>query len=108
MIKTAVHLVLLLVSVSEGQPPLIYEVGELNRNTIMQHKSTLSGVDTSQANVSGQVNTDLAKAKAVTRDDTYASTQFSFEVADIVELGQRAKNKLRSSTQEGIRLIHQY
>ncbi|XYU90861.1 hypothetical protein ACTG5T_07235 [Pasteurella multocida] len=57
-------------------------------------KSTLSGVDTSQANVSGQVNTDLAKAKAVTRDDTYASTQFSFEVADIVELGQRAKNKL--------------
>ncbi|WP_268184752.1 YopT-type cysteine protease domain-containing protein [Pasteurella multocida] len=65
------------------------------------HKSTLSGVDTSQANVSGQVNTDLAKAKAVTRDDTYASTQFSFEVADIVELGQRAKNKLRSSTQEG-------
>ncbi|HED4414131.1 TPA: YopT-type cysteine protease domain-containing protein, partial [Pasteurella multocida] len=65
------------------------------------HKSTLSGVDTSQANVSGQVNTDLAKAKAVTRDDTYASTQFSFEVADIVELGQRAKNKLRASTQEG-------
>ncbi|AWB54095.1 YopT-type cysteine protease domain-containing protein [Pasteurella multocida] len=57
-------------------------------------KSTLSGVDTSQANVSGQVNTDLTKAKAVTRDDTYASTQFSFEVADIVELGQRAKNKL--------------
>ncbi|MGC6247390.1 YopT-type cysteine protease domain-containing protein [Bisgaard Taxon 45] len=64
-------------------------------------KSTLSGVDTSQANVSGQVNTDLAKAKAVTRDDTYASTQFSFEVADIVELGQRAKNKLRASKQEG-------
>ncbi|MBM2608587.1 YopT-type cysteine protease domain-containing protein [Pasteurella multocida] len=64
-------------------------------------KSTLSGVDISQANVSGQVNTDLAKAKAVTRDDTYASTQFSFEVADIVELGQRAKNKLRSSKQEG-------
>ncbi|MDP9500621.1 YopT-type cysteine protease domain-containing protein [Bisgaard Taxon 45] len=64
-------------------------------------KSTLSGVDTSQANVSGQVNTDLAKAKTVTRDDTYASTQFSFEVADIVELGQRAKNKLRASKQEG-------
>ncbi|MGC6377011.1 YopT-type cysteine protease domain-containing protein [Bisgaard Taxon 45] len=64
-------------------------------------KSTLSGVDTSQANVSGQVNTDLAKAKTVIRDDTYASTQFSFEVADIVELGQRAKNKLRASKQEG-------
>ncbi|WP_424404622.1 YopT-type cysteine protease domain-containing protein [Pasteurella sp. PK-2025] len=56
--------------------------------------ATISGVDTSKANVSGQVNTDLAKAKNVTRDDTYASTQFSFEVADIVELGQKAKNRL--------------
>ncbi|WP_424409052.1 YopT-type cysteine protease domain-containing protein [Pasteurella sp. PK-2025] len=56
--------------------------------------ATISGVDTSKANVSGQVNTDLAKAKDVTRDDTYASTQFSFEVADIVELGQKAKNRL--------------
>ncbi|MGY4676758.1 two-partner secretion domain-containing protein, partial [Pasteurella sp. P03HT] len=59
-------------------------------------QSTISGIDTSKAQVSGPVNTDLSKAKEVTRDDTYASTQFSFEVADIIELGQRAKNNLQS------------
>ncbi|NBI14031.1 filamentous hemagglutinin N-terminal domain-containing protein, partial [[Haemophilus] felis] len=62
-------------------------------------KSTLSGVDISQAEIAGSVNTDLSKAKNVTRDDTYASTQFGFEVGDLVELGQKAKNKLRPSSE---------
>ncbi|GJJ80245.1 hypothetical protein PcPA57_09650 [Pasteurella canis] len=65
-------------------------------------KSTLSGVDTSKAQVSGSVNTNLANAKEVTRDDTYASTQFAFEVGDLAELGQRAKNKIKSSSLTGV------
>ncbi|SNV55429.1 YopT-type cysteine protease domain-containing protein [Pasteurella dagmatis] len=60
-------------------------------------KSTISGVNTTSGQVSGRVNKDLSKATDVTRNDTYASTQFSFEVADIVEVGQRAKNKLSTS-----------
>ncbi|MFD1806853.1 YopT-type cysteine protease domain-containing protein [Pasteurella oralis] len=65
-------------------------------------QSTLTGVTVEQSKVSGIVNDDLGKAKNVTRDDTYASTQFSFEVADIVELGKKAKDKIDSHKNKGI------
>ncbi|WP_101775382.1 YopT-type cysteine protease domain-containing protein [Pasteurella oralis] len=60
-------------------------------------KSTLSGINVDKSKISGTVTEDLTKSKEVTRDDTYASTEFNFEVADIAELGQKAKNRLKSS-----------
>ncbi|WP_249962597.1 YopT-type cysteine protease domain-containing protein [Histophilus somni] len=59
-------------------------------------KSVISGINLKDNNVTGEIVDDLSKAKTVTRDDVYASTQFNFEVADLVELGEKAKSKLQS------------
>ncbi|WGE90215.1 YopT-type cysteine protease domain-containing protein [Actinobacillus arthritidis] len=59
----------------------------------VQH-STLSGIKTDT--VEGKVKNDRSQAKEVIRDDTYASTQFNFEVMDIVESGNRLKDKIKN------------
>ncbi|AAK02141.1 YopT-type cysteine protease domain-containing protein [Pasteurella multocida] len=63
-------------------------------------KSTLAGVNPDQSKIVGQVEKDLSLAKEVTRDDNYASTHFSFETLDIVELGKKAKEKLSPAKED--------
>lgn len=57
--------------------------------------STLSGITTEKP-VNGEVKSNRNEATQVTRDDTYASTNFSFEVMDLVEVGQRVKDKVKN------------
>ncbi|TEW30120.1 YopT-type cysteine protease domain-containing protein [Histophilus somni] len=65
-------------------------------------KSVISGINLKDNNVTGEIVDDLSKAKTVTRDDVYASTQFNFEVADLVELGEKAKSKLQSKFSKAV------
>ncbi|QIM64766.1 YopT-type cysteine protease domain-containing protein [Frederiksenia canicola] len=55
-------------------------------------KSTLDGIKSEDTSI----NTDINKAKEVHRDDRIAKSKFEFEILDAVELGQKARDKVKS------------
>ncbi|QIM62537.1 hypothetical protein A1D29_04065 [Pasteurellaceae bacterium Orientalotternb1] len=60
-------------------------------------KSTLSGL---KPKIDTDINTDINKSKIVQQDDHIASSRFEFDVLDIAELGQKARDKIKSRSNQ--------
>ena len=61
-------------------------------------QSTLQGAKVDKEKVSGgELNTDFNKSKIIHQNDRIGSSRFEFEVLDIAELGQKARDKVRSN-----------